>query len=75
MRNQWDLTIYSDTKKSHKDLLSLPDNEIKDELESQQEMKKKQEEKIQRMQEIAREKDLAIPEEIVSKEWICWGNG
>ena len=28
-------------KKIHKDLLSLPDNEIKDELKSQQEFKKK----------------------------------
>ena len=48
-------------KKTHKDLLSLPDNEIKDELKSRQESKKKQEAKIQRVEEIARENDLAIP--------------
>ena len=40
-------------KQTHKDLLSLPDNEIKDELKNRQEIKKKQEEKIQRIGEIA----------------------
>ena len=55
-------------KKIHKNLLSLPDNEIKDELKSRQEIKKKQEEKIQKVVEIARENDLAIPDEIVSKK-------
>ena len=55
-------------KKTHKDLLSLPDNEIKDELKSRQEIKKKQEEKIQKVVEIARENNLAIPEEIVNKK-------
>ena len=55
-------------KKIHKDLLSLPDNEIKDELKSRQEIKKKQEEKIQKVVEIARENDLAIPDEIVSEK-------
>ena len=55
-------------KKTHKDLLSLPDNEIKDELELRQEFKKKQQEKIQRVEEIARENNLAIPEEIINKK-------
>ena len=36
-------------KKIHKYLLSLPDNDIKDELKSRQEFKKKQEEKIQKV--------------------------
>ena len=51
-------------KKIHKDLLSHPDNGIKDELKSRQEFKKKQEEKIQKVVEIARDNDLPIPEEI-----------
>ena len=55
-------------KQTHKDLLSLPDNEINDELKSLQEFNKKQEEKIRKIQEIARENNLAIPEEITSKE-------
>ena len=55
-------------KKTHKDLLSLPDNEIKDELKSRQEIKKKHEEKIQKVVEIARENDLPIPEEIINKK-------
>ena len=62
-------------KKTHKDLLSLPDNEIKDELKSRQEFKKqeqeekkKQEEKIQKIVEIVRENNLAISEEIVNKK-------
>ena len=44
-------------KETHKDLLSLPGNEIKDELKSRQEIKKKNEEKIQKVVEIAREND------------------
>ena len=55
-------------KQTHKDLLSLPDNEIKNELKARQEIKKKQEEKIRKIQEIARENNLAIPEEITSKK-------
>ena len=55
-------------KQTHKDLLSLPDDEIKNELVTRQEIKKKQEEKIQRIEEIAKENDLAIPEEIVSRK-------
>ena len=45
-------------KKIHKDLLSHPDNGIKDELKSRQEFKKKQEEKIQKVAKIARENEL-----------------
>ena len=55
-------------KKVHKDLLSLPDNEIKDELKSRQEIKKKQEEKIQKVVEIARANNLAVPDEIIEKK-------
>ena len=55
-------------KQTHKDLLSLPDNEIKNELETRQEIKKKQQEKIRKIEEIARENDLAIPEEVVSRK-------
>ena len=55
-------------KQTHKDLLSLPDNEIKNELKARQEIKKRQEEKIRKIQEIARENNLAIPEEITSKK-------
>ena len=54
-------------KKSHKDLLSLSDNEIKDELQYREEFKKKREEKIQRIEEIAKENNLAIPDEIAEK--------
>ena len=35
-------------KNTHKDLLSLPDNEIKDKLKSWQELKKKQEERYKK---------------------------
>ena len=55
-------------KQIHKDLLSLPDDEIKDELVTRQEIKKKQEAKIQRIEEIARENDIAIPDEIVRRK-------
>ena len=44
-------------KQTHRDLLSLPDNEFKNELESRQEIKKKREEKIQNIEEIAKEKN------------------
>ena len=54
-------------KKIHKDLLSLPDNEIKDELQSREEFKKKREEKIQKIEEIAKENNLTIPDEIAEK--------
>ena len=54
-------------KKTHKDLLSLPDNEIKDELQSREEFKKKREEKIQKIEEIAKENNLTIPDEIIEK--------
>ena len=60
----------SDTLKrqnNHKDLLSLPKNEVKHELKIWQEYKKKQEEKIQNVLKIARENNLSIPEEIISK--------
>ena len=53
-------------KLTHKDLLALPDNEIKNELETRQELKKKREEKIRKIEEIAKENELAIPDEIVS---------
>ena len=56
-------------KQIHRDLLSLPDNEIKNELETRQEIKKKREEKIQKIEEIAKENDLAIPEEILNKKY------
>ena len=51
-------------KQTHKDLLSLTDNEIKNELKARQEIKEKQEEKIRKIEEIARENNLTIPEEI-----------
>ena len=51
-------------KQIRKDLLSLPDDEIKNELKSRQEIKKKKEEKIQKVVEIAKENNLAIPKEI-----------
>ena len=54
-------------KKTHKDLLSLPDNEIKDELQSREEFKKMREEKIQKIEEIAKENNLTIPDEIIEK--------
>ena len=40
-------------KETHKNLLSLHDDEIKEELKTRQEIKKKQAEKLQRIQEIA----------------------
>ena len=55
-------------KKTHKDLLSLRDNEIRDELKSRQEIKKKQQEKIQKVEETARDNNLAIPEEIINRK-------
>ena len=57
-------------KQTHKDLLllSLSDNEIKNELETRQEVKKKQQVKIKRIEEIARENNLAIPDEITSRK-------
>ena len=55
-------------KQTHRDLLSLPVNEIKNELETRQEIKKKREEKIQKIEEIAKENNLAIPEEILNKK-------
>ena len=51
----------------HKDLLSLPDDEIKDELKARQIVKEKQEAKIRRIEEIARDNNLSIPEEIIEK--------
>ena len=53
-------------KQVHKYILSLPYDEIKEELRSRQKIKKKQEVKIRRIEEIARENGLATPEEIVS---------
>ena len=55
-------------KQTHKDLLALPDNEIKKELEKRQEFKKKREEKIRKIGEIAKENGLAVPEEIISRK-------
>ena len=55
-------------KQTHRDLLSLPDDEIKNELETRQEIKKKREEKIQKIEEIAKENNLAIPDEITSRK-------
>ena len=55
-------------KQTHRDLLSLPVNEIKNELETRQEIKKKREEKIQKIEEIAKENNLAIPDEITSRK-------
>ena len=55
-------------KQTHRDLLSLPVNEIKNELETRQEIKKKQEERIQKIEEIAKENNLAIPDEITSRK-------
>ena len=55
-------------KQTHRDLLSLPVNEIKNELETRQEIKKKQEERIQKIEEIAKGHDLAIPEDIFNKK-------
>ena len=55
-------------KQTHRDLLSLPDNEIKNELETRQEIKKKREERIQKIEEIAKENNLAIPDEITSRK-------
>ena len=51
-------------KQTHKDLLSLTDDEIKNELQPRQEIKEKREEKIQKIKEIARENNLSIPEEV-----------
>ena len=39
-------------KQTHKDLLALPDNEIKKELEKRQEFKKKREEKIRKLEKL-----------------------
>ena len=55
-------------KQTHRDLLSLPVNEIKNELETRQEIKKKREEKIQKIEEIAKKNNLAIPDEITSRK-------
>ena len=55
-------------KQTHRDLLALSDNEIKNELKARQEIKERQEEKIRKIEEIARENNLVIPEEITSKK-------
>jgi len=55
-------------KQVHKDILSLSDDEIKEELRARQEINKKQQVKLQRIEEIAIENDLPIPEEIVSRK-------
>ena len=55
-------------KQIQKDLLSLPNDEIENELKSRQEIKKKKEEKIQKVVEIAKENDLALPEDILCKK-------
>ena len=57
-------------KETHKDLLSLHDDEIKEELKTQQEIKKKQKEKLQRIKEIAQENELEIPEEYRNRESV-----
>ena len=57
-------------KETHKDLLSLHDDEIKEELKTRQEIKKKQAEKLQRIQEIAQENELEIPEEYRNRESV-----
>ncbi len=48
----------------HKDLLSLPDDEIKEQLKIRHEIKKEREIKQQRVEEIARENGYEIPDEI-----------
>ena len=48
-------------KQVHKDILSLSDDEIKEELRARHEIKKKQEVKIRRIEEIARESDYHSP--------------
>ena len=55
-------------KQTHRDLLALSDNEIKNELKVRQEIKERQEKKIRKIEEIARENNLVIPEEITSKK-------
>ena len=52
-------------KQTHRDLLSLPDNEFKNELETRQDIKKRQEEKNEN---IAKENNLAIPDKITSRK-------
>ena len=47
-------------KQTHKDLLSLTDDEIKNELQAWQEIKEKREEKIQKIKEIVRENNLKL---------------
>ena len=55
-------------KKTHKDLLSLPDDEIKNELQTRQELKKKREVRIQKIEEIEKENNLSIPDEIINRK-------
>ena len=57
-------------KQTHRDLLSLPDDEIEEELKTRQQIKKKQAEKLQRIQEIAQENELEIPEEYRKRESV-----
>jgi Rps23 Pro-64 3,4-dihydroxylase Tpa1-like proline 4-hydroxylase len=54
-------------KLAHKDLLSLPDDQIRVELEARQAMKERQEAKVKRIKEIARENNLSIPEEMIKR--------
>ena len=54
----------------HKDLLSLPDHEIKEELRIRQEIKKEKERKQQQIEEIARENGYDIPGEAVTIEQL-----
>ena len=51
-------------KLTHKDLLSLPEDQIRVELEARQAIKEKQEAKVKKIKEIAQENNLSIPEEI-----------
>ena len=52
----------------HKDLLSLPDEEVKEELRSRHAVQKEREAKQQRIKDIAREEGLSIPQEACDSE-------
>ena len=55
-------------KQTHKDIFSLTDEEIKEELKARQEVNKKQQVKLQRIEDIAKENDLVVPEEVIRRK-------
>ena len=54
--------------KIHKDLLSLPDEEVKEELRARHAAQQEREAKQRRIRDIAREERLSIPQEVCDSQ-------